>query len=189
MRQLASRLFTHPNSALFLVLIAAFSRLIPHPPNFTPVLSIALFSGAVFPDRWRAFAVPLLGMLLSNVVLGFYTISWVVIGLITSLAFLGRFLRPVEQAGGEHPEMPNTRAWLLSSILAALMFFAVSNFFVWLLSGYYPQTWQGLLTCYGMAIPFFQNTLISTILYSAVLFEGQKLALWLTGKANTPTPV
>ena len=31
-----------------LILILAFARLIPHPPNFTPVIAVAILSGIFF---------------------------------------------------------------------------------------------------------------------------------------------
>ncbi|MBM4167452.1 MAG: hypothetical protein FJ218_11125, partial [Ignavibacteria bacterium] len=35
-----------------LILLAAFSRILPHPPNFTPVSAIALFGGVYLEKRW-----------------------------------------------------------------------------------------------------------------------------------------
>ena len=34
-----------------LIFIAAFVRIIPHPPNFAPVAAMALFGGAYFSKR------------------------------------------------------------------------------------------------------------------------------------------
>ena len=53
---------------LGLILILAFSRLIPHPPNFTPILSIALFCGVCFRSKY-IFLVPLFAMLISDFIL------------------------------------------------------------------------------------------------------------------------
>ena len=54
------------------IVAAAALRLVPHPPNFTPIGAMALFSGAYLGRRWLAFAAPLGAMLLSDLVLGFY---------------------------------------------------------------------------------------------------------------------
>ena len=40
------------------ILVAAVLRLVPHPPNFTPIGAIALFAGAQLGRRWLAFAAP-----------------------------------------------------------------------------------------------------------------------------------
>ena len=50
------------------------------------------------------------------------------------------------------------------------MFYVITNFAVWSTSTMYPKTLEGLVMCYTMAIPFFQNTFVSTILYVSVLF-------------------
>src|SRR5919112_2777513 len=54
------------------IVAAAALRLVPHPPNFTPIGAMALFSGAYLGPRWLAFAAPLAALLLSDLVLGFY---------------------------------------------------------------------------------------------------------------------
>src|SRR5437870_3489528 len=55
-----------------MILAAAFSRLIPHPPNIASVTAVALFGGAYFSDKRLAFLVPLAALFLSDLVLGFY---------------------------------------------------------------------------------------------------------------------
>src|SRR3954447_153490 len=55
------------------ILGAAALRLAPHPPNFTPIGAMALFSGAYLGRRGAiAFAAPLSALFLSDLVLGFY---------------------------------------------------------------------------------------------------------------------
>lgn len=158
--------------AIALLLLVAFARLIPHPPNFTPVLAVALFGGAHFRRFW-AFVVPLAAMLL------------------TDLALHGLFMIDLRAFPGIHSGMWSVYLafaavvgiglWLLSkrrraidigmaSLIGATAFFLISNFGVWLVSGFYPLNVAGLLTCYTAAIPFFGNTLLSTLIYSGVLF-------------------
>lgn len=156
------RFVTKENIAIFLILIVVISRLVPHPPNFTPVLSIALFAGAMFPNKWKAFLIPVAGLVLSNFLLGFYTVAWVVVGLMVVITAMGLLMKTNKSAP----------RWIGFSLGASVFFFIISNFFVWAFSGYYPLTPDGLLTSYTLALPFFQNTLISTLLYSLVLFEG-----------------
>jgi hypothetical protein len=52
-------------------------------------------------------------------------------------------------------------------LLSSVIFFIVSNFGVWLL--YYPQTLEGLIQCYALAIPFFFNTVLGDLIFSALL--------------------
>ena len=61
------------------------------------------------------------------------------------------------------------------SLAASVLFFLVSNFGVWLNSVTYPKTIAGLLGCYEMAIPFFQNTMFGDLFFVGVLFGGFEL--------------
>lgn len=145
-----------------MILAAAASRLIPHPPNVASITAVALFGGAYLSDRRLACFIPLTALFLSDLILGFYSHMWVVYGsfaLVVCVGFLLRMRRtPLAIAG----------AALASSIL----FFVITNFAVWVFGSLYPKTIEGFLACYVAAIPFFQNTLLGDALYSIVLFGG-----------------
>lgn len=145
-----------------MILVAAFSRLIPHPPNFSPVAAMALFGGASFSDRRAAFGLPLAGLLVSDLVLGFFAISPVVYGsfaLIVCLGFWVRGHRSIWRIG-------------TAAVFSALMFFVITNFGVWAIGHLYPKTPAGFADCYVAAVPFFRNTLMSNLVYTALLFGG-----------------
>lgn len=163
------------------IVAAAALRLVPHPPNFTPIGAMALFSGAYLGRRGLAFAAPLGALLLSDLVLGFYAGMWVqylAVALVVLLAWgaLKRIslLRVVGAA-------------LVSSVL----FFLVTNFGTWALSGMYPLTPTGLGACYVAAIPFFQNTAAGDLFYAGLLFGGFALlerAVPALRRAGEPQP-
>lgn len=149
-----------------LILLAAASRLLPHPPNFAPVAAIGLFAGAAF-DRRAAWLVPFAALLLSDLVLGFYhpvSMFWNYAGfaacLLLGSALLGRTRNFARFAG--------------ATLASSVAFFALSNFGMWA-SGYYPRTLAGLVECYVAALPFFRNTLLSDVLYASALFGGWAL--------------
>jgi hypothetical protein len=155
--------------AIFLVgmiLIAAAMRLFPHPPNFTPLTAMALFGGACFADKRLSFLVPLSGLFLSDLVLGFYSSMPVVYGSFLLTVCIGFWLRKER----------NFSRVFGASVLAAVLFFVLTNFGVWAFDAMYPKTLGGLLECYTMGIPFFGNTLLSSLFYSAILFGGLALA-------------
>lgn len=52
--------------ALIMILMAALMRLWIYPANFSPVIAMALFGGAVFKDKKMAFLLPLLAMFISD---------------------------------------------------------------------------------------------------------------------------
>ena len=144
------------------ILVAAVLRLVPHPPNFTPIGAMALFSGAYLGRRALAFAAPLGALLLSDLVLGFYSgmiVQYLAVALAVLLGILALQRRSALRVGA---------AALASSVL----FFLITNLGVWALSGMYPHTVAGLQACFVAAIPFFQNTLAGDLFYAALLFGG-----------------
>ncbi len=141
------------NFLIGFVLLAVWFRLIPHPPNVAPITALALFSGASFRNKWFSIVFPLIAMVLSDIVLGFSTISfWVYSAfmLITMFAWIVKELK-----------------WT-SVLISSLIFFIVSNFGVWVLS--YPHTIEGLITCYTIAIPFFGYSILGDMAWSLILF-------------------
>jgi hypothetical protein len=76
-----------------MILMAAASRLIPHPPNFAPITALALFSGAKFSEKRLALLIPVTALVLSDTVLGFYKQLWVVYGSFCLIVCIGFVLR------------------------------------------------------------------------------------------------
>jgi len=147
---------------IFMILAAAATRLIPHPPNMTSLAAIALFGGANFSDRRLAFLVPISALLLSDLVLGFYGHMEVVYLSFALIVVIGLCLQKHRTA------LAIAGAALASSVL----FFVLTNFGVWAFGAFYPKTMEGLVACYVAAIPFFRNTLLGDLLYTAALFGG-----------------
>ncbi len=147
---------------IILTLFAVFSRLMPHPPNFTPLLAIALYSGFSFKNKFL-FIIPLTGMLISDFFLGYYSsIIWVYLSLLI-MFYLGYILS----------SKYSFKNLILLSSVSSVLFFVVSNFGVWL-GGWYGYDFSGFITCYIAAIPFFHNTLFSTIIYASIFHFSYK---------------
>ncbi len=146
------------NLLVAFILIAVWFRLIPHPPNFTPVTSLALFSGLMFQKRWLSILTPLVAMFLSDMVLGFGMISLWVYTAFVMVTMLGWVLKQM-----------NAKSIFLSS----LIFFIVSNFGVWFMD--YPHTIEGLITCYTLAIPFFGYSIVGDLMWGYIIKHSHKL--------------
>src|SRR5262249_36468616 len=144
-----------------MVLAAAASRLIPHPPNMASITAVGLFGGAYFSER-LAFLVPLTALLLSDLILGFYHHMEVVYLSVALIVCIGLWLQKKRSA------LRIAGAAFASSFL----FFPLTNFGVWAFESLYPKTIEGLIACYVAAIPFFQNTLQGDLLFTAVMFGG-----------------
>lgn len=151
-----------------MILVAVATRWLYHfnpgmvPPNFSPVEAVALFGGAYFADRRIALLLPLAAMAVSDLVIGFHNLLWLVYACVAVSTVLGFGLR-----GKVGPA--RVAAY---SVIGSTLFFIVTNFGVWIGSSLYPQTWAGLMECYIAAIPFYKNTLAGTLFYAALLFGG-----------------
>jgi len=145
---------------------AASSRLLPHPPNFTPIAALALFGGATFPDKRVAFLVPAAALFLTDVLLGFSILTPIVYGSFGLIVCLGFWLRRRRAAG----------AIAAAALSGAVLFFILTNFGVWALTARYEKTLAGLGQCFVAAVPFFRNTLAGDLIYSGLLFGGLALA-------------
>lgn len=145
--------------AVGLVIIGVLSRFVFHFENFTPVLAITLFAGAYLPKR-QAIIVPLALFIIADALIGFHALIVFTWGSVVLIALIGMNLE-------------NKKSWkttAVASLLSALLFFVITNFGVWLFYDTYAKSFAGLMECYVMAIPYFRNTLVSTFLYSFVLF-------------------
>ena len=141
-----------------LILILSFSRLIPHPWNFTPVLAMGIFSGFYFKNFILGSFIVICSMFIGDLYLGFHsTMFFTYISLIIAVA-LGLFVNKFK-----FTEV------LFTGLASSVCFFAITNFGAWLTLEMYEKNLTGLLQSYVLAIPFFHNTLISTLLYLVVL--------------------
>lgn len=161
--------------ALGLVTLGVVSRLIPHQPNLTAIGAIAIFSGVYLPKKF-AFAVPILSMLISDMIIGFHsTIGWVYAAfvLVAFLSYQGRsWLRDGKI--------------LASPLVSASLFFLVSNFGVWLSGSLYPLTLAGLVDCFIRAVPFFRPTLMGDFAYTTLLYASFQLVQdWRSQRSTT----
>jgi hypothetical protein len=152
-----------------LVLLAAMSRVIPHPYNFTPICAMALFGAARFGNKIAAFVVPALAMFISDAVIGFHNNMIAVYGAFALIVVLGLL---------SLKSVTFTKIVVLS-VVSSTLFFLITNFAVWYGSSFYPQTLQGLLGSYVAGLVFYQNsffgnfflnTIIGDLFYNGLLF-------------------
>ena len=163
---------------LIIVILAAVTRFIPHPPNFTPIIAMGLFGGAYIHRRSLAVLIPICAMALSDLFLGFHGTIYFVYGSLLLVTIMGMILL-------NKITIKNCTVAALSS---SFLFFFITNLGVWLTSSYYPKNIQGIITCYTMALPFLINTLTSTLFYSAVMFGGYELVKWSVFQSE-PEPI
>jgi hypothetical protein len=176
----SSQLFT-----FFAVLIAisALYRVIPFESRpvwlGAPQLALALFAGSVIKNRKWAFAVPLISLLVSDILMqilhsagitpgypGFYEgqiFNYVLITLLTVVGFFVNSRKVISIVSG--------------MFAAPTLFFLVSNFGVWAANGglQRAKTFTGLMQCYADGIPFYGYSLLTMVVFGALLFGGYAL--------------
>lgn len=138
-----------------IIFVACLLRLVPHLPNFTPIGAIALFGG-MYLDKKYAFVLPLVALFLSDLVLGFHATMPFVYGSFILSGLLGMWVKR------KRTGMRTVVAILASSVL----FFVITNFGVWLVSGIYERSPRGLIEAFVMALPFFRNTIFGDLVYT-----------------------
>ena len=150
-----------------IILILALSRLLPHPPNFTPIVAVAIMSGYFFRNVNLSFIVLLISMLFVDIFIGFYKhMLFVYLSLFIITIIFYKISNKI-----------NFKNLFVFGFLGSLVFYLVSNFGVWssgVLSPItnlpYEKNFNGLINCYFLAIPFFKNTVISTLIFTYTAF-------------------
>ena len=187
---------THPRSSVLLALLtlSVAARLVPYllltlgvpinptsttyPWNFSPILPICFFGGAVYAQSRVAYAIPFATYLVGDLGIwlvtgrldwAFYAYQPVVYLSIALIVTAGFALR-------------RDRSWqrvATAGLLSSTAFFLVTNFGVWAFSDgtLFPHTPTGLVECYVRAIPYFRNTLISMAVFLPLLFSRMSLTV------------
>ena len=141
-----------------LIIVLSFSRLIPHPWNFTPVLAMGIFSGFYFKNFILSSFIVVFSMFVGDLFLGFHSTMFFTYTSLIIAVVLGLLIKKFK-----FTEI------LFYGTASSVCFFLVTNFGAWLTLEMYEKSFAGLLQSYILAIPFFHNTLISTVLYLIIL--------------------
>jgi len=148
-----------------MILAAAFVRLVPHPPNFTPVAAMALFGGRYFSKRSIAFLIPLLAMILTDMIIGFHYLVPIVYFCFMLIVGVGIILRK-----------KNKLSWLVGgAITASTLFFIITNFAEWVFGIIYAKTFSGLITCFIVAVPFYATSMLGDLFFVGLMFYSFEL--------------
>ncbi len=136
-------------------IILAASRLIPHPPNFTSLIALSFYVPLIFGKIY--IPVVLLSFVITDIIIGFHNTLFFTWGSVVLIGIFSKFFISTD-----------IKFRLIGVVSASFVFFVISNFGVWL-SGGYGYSFSGLLECYFLAIPFFGNTMLSTIFYTFLI--------------------
>jgi len=141
-----------------------------YPWNFSPLMAICLYGAANYKNRQWAFLIPLGALFLSDLGIlaiteklswAFYPSQVFVYGCFALSIGMGMLLRKQRSA------LKITGTALVSEVI----FFIVTNFGVWAFGSFYTPNAAGLVLCYTAAIPFFKLSLISTAVFTTLMFS------------------
>ncbi len=155
------------------ILAAAASRILPHPPNIAPIAGIALFAGANL-GFLPGLIISLSAMLLSDAVIGFHGTMLYVYGSFILIILLGRLLQNKQTPG---------RLFGMS-LFSSILFFIITNFGVWAEGQLYAKNITGLQTVYVMGLPFLRNTMIGDMFYTFAIFYGYLGVVYIVKRFN-----
>ena len=160
---------------LSLIIATALSNiLLANIPNFSPVASVALFSGFYLSNKKLAILIPVACMLISDYFIGFHSLMWAVY-----LSFAFTVVMGIKM------KTSSSKKVIINSVLSSLIFFLITNSAVWLTGNFYSSDLSGLGLCLTMGIPFFKYTLLSSIVFSTILFGGFQILNQLINKYLT----
>ena len=153
-----------------LIALIVATRLLPHPANVASVAAVALTSGLYLNGR-RRWLIPLAGLFISDLFLGFYRWEIMLTVYLSHLAvfFIGTKLR-------QQRALPNI---IIASLAGSLIFFITTNLAVWFFGSWYTKDLAGLSLAYWLALPFFRNSLLGDLVYCLSLTGVAEAALYI----------
>tara|TARA_B100001013_G_scaffold220472_1_gene134614 strand:+ start:98 stop:595 length:498 start_codon:yes stop_codon:yes gene_type:complete len=157
-------------SLLFFAGLLILSRLIPHPPNFSPLIAGAVFLPFMFNDKTIVILLPLVCLFFSDLIIGFHNVmlwtygAFLIIGL--TVIYFSKL---------------NLKTLIGLSLSGPTFFYLITNFGVWISSTTYTKDIYGILECYFLALPFFVNSIASTLIFSLTFFT---IRYWVLRKSS-----
>ena len=153
--------------------------------NFTPIGAMGLFGGAYFTGKWKAYAFPLITLLVSDLIINLFIFDgkygimyskwYIIYGIFALIVFFGKIL--IKEV--------TIQNIVLASVVAALSHWLIADFTVWIGGGTDLRTmlpltknWAGLIQCYAQGFPFMKNFMMGNLVYSGILFGAFQFAEW-----------
>ena len=150
---------------IIMMTLRVISRMISDIPNFTATIALIMFTSYLIRDKFLSVLVILVSQIISDLYIGIYSSMFFVYGAYVFIALLSPIIM----------NKLNFKSVLISSLVTPTIFYIVSNFGVWITGSTYPLSLDGLIMCYVAGIPFFDETLLSTVVFSVTIYVMMKL--------------
>ena len=147
---------TYLKFTISIFIILAASRFIPHPPNFTSLMAISFYIPAMLGINY--IPALLISFFITDLIIGMHNLTFFTWGSVLIIGLMSKYFK-----NGYFNR-------ICGSLIGVCIFFIITNFGVWALdTNLYSKNFEGLISCYFMAIPFFGNNLVATILFSSII--------------------
>lgn len=151
----------------------ALSRLLPHPYNFTPLGGIAVLGATYFRHSIWKYVVPILAfylsdLLVTNILYASFYSNEGFIWFSSHMVWTYGAILAIVLVSSAIMKTKSFKNLIGASVLGAVLFFLISNFGSWMADPMYPKNIAGLMTAYAAGIPFFPNSLVSTVFYASL---------------------
>ena len=150
---------------IIMMTLLVISRMISDIPNFTATIALIMFTSYLIRDKFLSVLVILVSQIISDLYIGIYSSMFFVYGAYVFIALLSPIIM----------NKLSFKSVLISSLVTPTIFYIVSNFGVWITGSTYPLSLDGLIMCYVAGIPFFDETLLSTVVFSVTIYVMMKL--------------
>ena len=142
------------NISIGIFIALAASRFIPHPPNFTTLLALSFYIPVLLGVRYLPILI--ISFVITDYFIGFHSTTFFTWGSVIFIGLLSQYF------------VNNLMSRMGGALIGACLFYIITNFGVWSLGGY-GYSLEGMIVCYTLALPFFGYTVISTIIFSAII--------------------
>ena len=150
---------------IIMMTLLVISRMISDIPNFTATIALIMFTSYLIRDKFLSVLVILVSQIISDLYIVIYSSMFFVYGAYVFIALLSPIIM----------NKLSFKSVLISSLVTPTIFYIVSNFGVWITGSTYPLSLDGLIMCYVAGIPFFDETLLSTVVFSVTIYAMMKL--------------
>lgn len=159
--------------ALGVVVVGIVARVIPHIANFSPEIVFAFYLGASFYKRY-AFLFVLVMAVVSDVIIGTCS-GYPTFGTWTVFTYSALIIACILGAASPRVQKYHKVFFVSGAFGVTLFYWGWTNFGTWVAGGLYPHTWAGLLSCYVLAIPFLKTSIVSSVLWCAVILTLESI--------------
>lgn len=163
-----------------IIIVLAMSRLIPHPPNFTPLSTMAILAGCLFCQLRMGLVIPFCAMFVSDLLIGLHSSMIYVYSALLIISLTCHWLVTTV----------SIRNLSISVVWATLVFFLITNFGAWISHDMYPTNWAGLGMAYIAGLPFLLNSLLGNIFFMLVtILTVRKISTLNENEAANSNPI